>query len=129
MRNELHHCTKPACWVNDLLNEGYQALWPLVLEHEKRDRYFVWTFYVRWRERRASHANKVWLCEKHHKQILAMWDRDMADDLRNMEATEQWLIQVDSQMNRKPTSRFQRLPRLSESNQRRFVTGLRAASS
>jgi hypothetical protein len=98
MTNELHHCTKPSCWINELLDEGYIALWPLRVAPEQAGKYYVWNFYIRWPNKRGSHRNGRWLCEKHHKQVLAMWTESIADDLENMEVTEQWLTRVKSQM-------------------------------
>ena len=99
MTNELRYCTKSSCWISDvLLPSGYVALWPLKLFPEKRDKFFIWSFYVRWTPERGTHVNQKWLCEKHHKQIVAMWSADTAADLREMEVTEEWLTRTNSRM-------------------------------
>lgn len=98
MTSELHHCRKSACWIPSLLDKGYHSLWPIMEFPERRSNLFVWTFYVKWTPTRGTRVNKALLCEKHHKQILRMFETDMASDLREMEVTQEWLIRVNSQM-------------------------------
>lgn len=98
MTNELHACRKSACWIPSLLEKGYEALWPTIGFPERRSGLYQWTFYVRWKGRRGTKVNKVLLCEKHHKQILAMFESEMASDVYEQEVTETWLMSVRSQM-------------------------------
>lgn len=102
-QHELHPCRKPACWIPSLLEKGYDALWPVMGYPERQANMFVWSFYVRWQGKRGSRVNKVRLCEKHHKQIIAMWESEMASDLYEMEVTDQWLVSTNSQMLAFPT--------------------------
>lgn len=101
--NELHPCRKSACWIPSLLEKGYEALWPTVDWMEPKGGYYQWTFYVRWKGRRGTKVNKVRLCEKHHKQILNMFESEMASDVYEQEVTERWLIAVRNQMLKSPT--------------------------
>lgn len=97
MTNELHACRKPACWIPSLLEKGYDALWPLVGFPEPMSGMYQWTFYVRWvKDGRGTRVNKVRLCEKHHKQIYAMFSAESAADLHEMEVTDKWLVRVNS---------------------------------
>lgn len=98
MKSELHHCRKAMCWINSLLDKGYHALWPIMGFPEGRRDMFVWTFYVKWTPTRGTKVNKAILCEKHHKQIMQMFEAEMASDLFEMEVTESWLIRVNSKM-------------------------------
>lgn len=98
MRIELNPCRKSWCWIPHLLGKGYHALWPLLYLEEKDRGYYVWNFYVKWTSDKGTHANKKFLCEKHHKQILAMVQEERALDVREQEVTEAWLTIVNSQM-------------------------------
>lgn len=103
MTNELHACRKPACWIPSLLEKGYTSLWPIISFRERSRGMHEWTFYVRWTPGRGTKVNKVLLCEKHHKQIMAMFEAEMASDVYEQEVTEQWLIHCHSQMLASPT--------------------------
>lgn len=98
MTNEFHPCRKSRCWIPKLLDKGYYALWPLLWMRENRDGFYVWDFYVNWTEKQGTRANRRLICEKHHKQILAMFESEAAGDLHEQEVTESWLVRINSKM-------------------------------
>lgn len=95
---ELHYCRKPGCYVRDLLDKGYVALWPLGYSKETRSGAFLWKFYIEWRPSQGSHVNGRTVCEKHHKIILGMFQSEAQGDIEEQEATERWLKSVNSQI-------------------------------
>jgi len=97
-QHEFNYCTKSSCWIPSLLDKGYVALWPLICWPENRNRMHVWSFQVSWTKNRSTKVNKAFICEKHHRQLLRMFESEMAADVREQEATDRWLIAVSSQM-------------------------------
>lgn len=95
---ELHHCRKQGCYIRDLLDKGYDAIWPLGYKKEVRSGNFTWNLYIKWTKARGSRVNGRYLCEKHHKIILAMFQSEAQGDVEEQEATERWLKTVNSQM-------------------------------
>ena len=99
MKNEFHPCTKDYCFVRRILLSEPVAFWPLELYAEKGPgNTWLWTFYVKWTPQRGTHKNKAQVCEKHHKQLLKMFQEEAALDVRHQEATDQWMIRNGSRL-------------------------------
>ena len=96
--DEFNYCRKPECFIRELLDKGYDTLWPLAVSRETRRGAFLWTFYVRWKPDYGSHVRGREICEKHTKILLGRWSKETQQGIEEEEATERWLRSKNSQI-------------------------------
>lgn len=103
MTNDFHRCRNTGCWFHK--QKVFKAIWPLVVRAERGVQGMrVWSFYVNWSSVRGTRVNNVNLCEKHHQEVLHMYESEAAGDVLEQEVTESWLMRTNSKM-LAPTSR------------------------
>ena len=105
MKGDYFACRKSFCFIPTFLEKRRPEtrIWPLLClgpeitsANTSYPRY-VWEFYVRWTDEHGSKLRR-YLCEKHHKQVLAEFAAEAASDLFEQEVTDKWLVRTDSRM-------------------------------
>lgn len=96
-----HACGYPECFVNQVLSkQDWIAVWPLVLKPERGVRgTYIWSLYVEWRSGEGTHITRN-LCASHHQAMSHLFQSSALVDRKEQEATDRWLVQVNSKLTR-----------------------------
>lgn len=95
MTNDPLPCTKQACYVwqaYNTLERSPLVWWPLAVNAERIQNFYVWDFYIKWSKDYGTHARQRRVCYQHHQYFLEMFTLEMRQDVVEMELTEKWAI-------------------------------------
>lgn len=88
----LYPCRQGGCWIPALLERGYVALFPLGVRPERsRVGNYQWSFQVHFADGTGGKVNDRGICDKHHKVLVTMMGREMANDVREQELTDEYI--------------------------------------